>query len=182
MSKLNRTLLVALCALFPLLTHADQGSIANTGSAANPAGTLTVSGTALTYISADGTTAINATFTTSSSVESCSGGGRGGHVTCGITFTGSFTGTLTVNGVTQAISGVTNQYGAVGGASSGTTAYNSAYHTVLLLQQRTDPAFRRHLRHESDFVRFTGERRRAILWCLWHRAGFAGKDLRRGYV
>ena len=127
MSKLNRTALVALCALFPLLTHADQGSITNTGSVASPAGTLTISGTALTYISADGTTAINATFTTSSSVESCSGGGRGGHVTCGITFTGSFTGTLTVNGVSQAISGVTNQYGAVGGASSGTTAYNSAY-------------------------------------------------------
>ena len=43
MNKLNRMLLVALCALFPLLTHADQGSIANTGQAANPAGTLTVS-------------------------------------------------------------------------------------------------------------------------------------------
>ena len=118
--------LASFCALAPL-TYGDQGSITNTGSTTNPPGTLTIAGSSLTYFSADGTTTINAAFTTSSSTESCSGGGKGGHVTCYNSFSGSFGGTLTVNGQTQAINGTTSQSGPVGGTSGGTTGYNSAY-------------------------------------------------------
>src|SRR5579862_311961 len=107
--------------------YADEGSITNTGSSATPPGTVTISGNTLTYLSTDGLTAVNATFTGSSSKESCSGGGRGGHITCYTTFTGSFSGTLSVNGVLQAINGSTYQSGVVGHAQSGTTVYNSAY-------------------------------------------------------
>jgi streptogramin lyase len=118
---------LAIVAIFTSLAHADQGSITNVGTTTTPAGTLTIAGSSLTYFSADGTTAINATFTTSSSNESCSGGGKGGHITCYITFTGNFSGTLTVNGAPQAINGATYQVQVVGGTPSGTTAYNSAY-------------------------------------------------------
>lgn len=107
--------------------YADQGSITNTGTSATPAGTLTIAGNSLTYFSTDELTAINATFTTSSSKESCSGGGRGGHITCYTTLTGSFSGTLSVNDALQAINGSTYQSGVVGRVQSGTTVYNSAY-------------------------------------------------------
>ncbi len=100
---------LAIVAIFTSLAHADQGSITNVGTTTTPAGTLTIAGSSLTYFSAHGTTAINATFTTSSSNESCSGGGKGGHITCYITFTGNFSGTLTVNGAPQAINGATYQ-------------------------------------------------------------------------
>jgi len=71
--------------------------------------------------------AIRATFSTVSSVESCAGGGKGGHVSCGYSLTGNFTGTLTLNGATEAIIGNTSQSFGVGGAASGRTSYNSAY-------------------------------------------------------
>jgi len=96
--------------------HADQGGFTNSGgslsggsSVANPPGTLTIAGGTLSFLSTDGMTAIDASFSSSSTVESCSGGGRGGHVTCGFTFTGTFSGTLTVNGAAQAINGSTSQ-------------------------------------------------------------------------
>jgi len=109
------------------LAYADQGSITNTGSSANPSGTFSYSGTNLTFVSADGLAAINATFATHNTTEFCSGGGKGGHVTCSFTFTGSFRGTLTVNGSTQAINGTTTQVYGSSGISSGVTAYNSSY-------------------------------------------------------
>src|SRR5258706_6689535 len=60
--------------------------------------------------------------------ESCAGGGRGGHVTCGYSFTGYISGTWSVNGAAQAISGVTYQgFGTGDAAARGATAYNSAY-------------------------------------------------------
>src|SRR5256885_3464217 len=87
--------------------YADEGGLANSGgslsggtSVANPPGTLTIAGGTLTLLSTDETIAINATFASSSTVEHCSGGGRGGHVTCSFTFTGNFSGTLAVNGST----------------------------------------------------------------------------------
>ena len=132
---MNKKLALALFALLMPLAYADQGGLTNSGgslaggtSVANPAGTLTIAGNTLTFVTTDGSTAINATFATSSTVESCSGGGKGGHITCYFTFTGSFSGTLTVNGATQAINGSTRQvYGTDGVVSSGTTGYNSAY-------------------------------------------------------
>src|SRR5438309_6524728 len=115
--------------------HADQGGFTNSGgslsagsSVANPPGTLTIAGSALRFLSTDGTTAINATFSESSTVKSCWGGGRGGHVTCSFTFTGTFSGTLTMIGATQAINGSTFQiYRTNGVVATGSTGYNSAY-------------------------------------------------------
>src|SRR2546421_9525603 len=117
---------------------ADQGGFTNSGGTlaggtdvASPPGTLTIAGGTLTFLSTDGSTAINATLSNSSAVESCSGGGRGGRVTCSFTFTGTFSGTLTVNGATQAINGSTHQrYGSDGVVVTGTTGYNSAYTPV----------------------------------------------------
>src|SRR3989449_7747015 len=115
--------------------YADQGGFTNSGgslsggsSVANPPGTLTIAGGTLSFLSTDGMTAIDAGFSSSSTVESCSGGGRGGHVSCGFTFKGTFSGTLMVNGATQAINGTTYQlYGTDGVVVAGTTGYNSAY-------------------------------------------------------
>ena len=128
--------LVAVCfAVIMPLAYADQGGFLNSGGSlgggspvANPPGTLTISGNNLTFLTTDGSTAVNATFTTSSTVENCAGGGKGGHVTCSYTFKGSFSGTLTVNGSTQAINGSTYQvYGTNGVVAGGNTGYNSAY-------------------------------------------------------
>src|SRR3989454_665334 len=115
--------------------YADQGGFTNSGgslsagsSVANPPGTLTIAGGTLTFQSIDGTTAIAAPFSESSTVKRCSGGGRGRPVTCSSTFTGTFSGTLTVNGAVQAINGSTSQvYGTNGVVVTGTTGYNSAY-------------------------------------------------------
>lgn len=94
----------------------------------NPPGTLTIAGGTLTFLSTDGSTIINATFSNNSTVETCSGGGKGGNVTCSFTFKGTFSGTLTVGGATQAINGSTYQvYGTNGAVITGRTGYNSAY-------------------------------------------------------
>ncbi|HTT41381.1 MAG TPA: choice-of-anchor D domain-containing protein [Burkholderiales bacterium] len=132
---MKQTFAVACFAVLIPIAHADQGGFANAGgtlsggtSVANPPGTLTIGGGALTFLSSNGSIAINATFASSSTVESCAGGGRGGHVTCSFTFRGTFSGTLTLNGATQAINGSTYQlYGTNGVVVSGTTGYNSAY-------------------------------------------------------
>lgn len=123
----NPLFVLALGAVCIPAAHADQGSFTNVGATATPAGTFTISGSSLTYTAADGSATINATFTTSSSSESCSGGGKGGHITCYNSFSGSFRGTLTANGLQQAIAGITYQSGVVGKVMSGTTAWNSAY-------------------------------------------------------
>src|SRR6267143_1889177 len=135
---MKKTLALACLAIFiPFASaYADQGGFANSGgslsggsSVANPPGTLTIAGgTTLTFRSTDGIAAIDAGFSSSSTVESCSGGGRGGRVTCGFTFTGTCSGTLTANGATQAINGSTYQLdGTDGVVVAGTTGYNSAY-------------------------------------------------------
>ena len=134
---MKRTFAMACVAFFAscAIALAESGGFTNAGGAlasgssvTNPAGTLTISGNALTFQSTDGTTTINATFSASSTTESCSGGGKGGHVTCSFTFTGTFSGTLAVNGATQAIVGATRQlYGTNGVVIAGTTGYNSAY-------------------------------------------------------
>ncbi|MBZ5560734.1 MAG: choice-of-anchor D domain-containing protein [Acidobacteriia bacterium] len=131
--------------------YADQGSFTNSGgstsvgsgvfitsSVASPAGTLTLdcpatgtgicAGGSFSFAADDGTVAINASFSSGAFGEACAGGGKGGHVTCYYTFSGNISGTLTANGSTQAIVGVTRQvFGTGGAAASGTTAYNAAY-------------------------------------------------------
>ncbi len=146
---MGKTLALALFAIFISQAYADQGSFTNSGGStsatpsitsnvATPPGVLSMdcpganptvcTGGSLTFLSTDGSTSITASFTSGSFIESCSGGGRGGHVTCGYSFTGNFSGTLTLNGLTQSIIGVTYQaFGTGGAAAAGTTAYNSTY-------------------------------------------------------
>ncbi|HWC97992.1 MAG TPA: NHL repeat-containing protein, partial [Candidatus Sulfopaludibacter sp.] len=146
---MNRTLVTVLFAF--CLAHADQGSFTNSGgsgsagsgvivtsSPTTPSGTLSLScpgtgintcaGGSYSYTSTDGTTSVNANFTSGTFAEGCSGGGKGGNVTCSYTFSGQFSGTLTVNGAAQAITGATSQaFGTGGAAARGTSIYNSAY-------------------------------------------------------
>ena len=132
------------------LAHADQGGFANSGGSASagtgvtvsstvaaPAGAVNINcpsvaangctGGSFTFLSTDGSTTLSATFTSGTATESCSGGGRGGHITCGWGLTANMSGTLTANSVTQAIIGVTSQFFSVGYPATGTTGYNSAY-------------------------------------------------------
>jgi len=150
---MNKTLVLALITLLAgsiPVAYADQGSLINSGGSASggssvtiscdvaaPAGTLTLNcpalgiggcaGGSFSFLSTDGSTSISATFTSGTAAESCSGGGRGGHVTCGFSLTAYLNGTSTVNGASQAIVGITSQAFTVGHPASGTTAYNSAY-------------------------------------------------------
>ncbi|HXJ91874.1 MAG TPA: choice-of-anchor D domain-containing protein [Terriglobia bacterium] len=150
---MNKTLFFALFASSIPLAYADQGSLINSGGSAsagagvsisstvaNPAGTVTLNcpatgnngctGGSFTFLSTDETSSINALFTSGTATESCYGGGRGGHLTCTYSLTAYFSGTWTVNTVTQAIVGVTSQYFEtipVATAASGTSVFNSAY-------------------------------------------------------
>jgi sugar lactone lactonase YvrE len=146
-----KTFVLALLAFLTPQAYADQGGFPNSGGStqvssgivihstvAAPAGTLTVNcpatgpghcaGGSFAYVSNDGTMSLSATFTSATFSESCSGGGRGGRITCAYSFNGYISGTLSTNGAAQAISGVTHQvFGTGGAAARGTTAYNSAY-------------------------------------------------------
>src|SRR5216683_1307325 len=148
---MNKTLVLALLIFLTPMAYADQGGFYNSGgstqissgviinsSVATPSGTLTINcpataaghcaGGTFNYVSNDGTTTLSASFTSATFAESCSGGGRGSRYSCAYSFTGHISGTLTVNGVAQAINGVTNQvFGTGGAAARGTSAYNSAY-------------------------------------------------------
>ncbi len=132
---MNKILALSFLGLLIPAAYADQGGLISSPggtlaaiSIANPPGTLSIAPPNLTFTSTDGSTIINAIFSTNNTVESCSGGGKGGHVTCSFTFTGSFSGTLTVNGSAQAINGTTTQYyGSGGNILGGITGYNSAY-------------------------------------------------------
>ncbi len=111
----------------PYPPNLDQGGFTNTGSSVtNPPGTLSISASTLTFQSTDYSMAINATITSSSLVESCAGSGT--NVKCVYTFQGSFRGTLTLNGVPQAINGKTSQVSSTPTQiGNGSTAFNSAY-------------------------------------------------------
>jgi hypothetical protein len=148
---MKKTLVLALLAFLTPMAYADQGGFSNSGGStqvssgviihsnvATPAGTLTVNcpqtaparcaGGSFSYVSNDGTMTLSASFTSATFTESCSGGGRGGHVSCGYSFTGYISGTWSLNGAAQAVNGVTYQgFGTGGAAARGTTAYNSAY-------------------------------------------------------
>jgi len=148
---MNKTLVLALLVFLTPVAYADQGGFSNSGGSAQvssgviinsnvatPSGTLNINcpttapgrcaGGSFTYVSNDGTMALSASFTSAKFAESCAGGGRGGRVTCGYSFTGYISGTWSMNGAAQAISGVTYQgFGTGGAAAKGTTAYNSAY-------------------------------------------------------
>src|SRR5258708_6694363 len=147
---MNKTLVLALLTFLTPMAYADQGGFYNSGGStqvssgviinstvATPSGTWTINcpttaparcaGGSFNYVSNDGTMTLSASFTSATFAESCAGGGRGGHVTCGYSFTGYISGTWSVNGAAQAISGVTYQgFGTGGAAAKGTTAYNSA--------------------------------------------------------
>jgi hypothetical protein len=119
-------------------TSGSSTGVTITGSPTTPSGTLSINcpetsaavcaGGSLTYASSDGTSTVTASFTSGSFVESCFGGGKGGHITCYWTLTGYFSGTWTLNGVAQAVNGVTYESFEAGGyPAAGTTAFNSSY-------------------------------------------------------
>lgn len=145
-----RSTIVIATLLLPSLVLADQGGFTNAGGSAsggqgatitsvtsNPSGSLSLycapaatgcSGGYYNWTSTDGTTSINAAFSSGTDTESCSGGGKGGHITCTYSFIGNFSGIATVNGQTEAISGSTSQYFVSDGTNlSGYNGWNSAY-------------------------------------------------------
>ena len=151
---LNKTLLLLLLLAIVPFAYADQGSFTNSGGSASGASGISISGSivaspsgllsmncpstspaicaggSFTFASNDATSSINAVFSSGSYAESCYGGGKGGTIKCYFSLTGYISGTWTVNGVPQAIIGVTYQsFPAPGttGTTSGTTAFNSAY-------------------------------------------------------
>ena len=70
--------------------------------------TYTCTGGSFTFQSTDGTTAVAATFSTAALYLTASGGGRGGNIHYYYSFSGNFTGTQTVNGVSGSIRGETS--------------------------------------------------------------------------
>ena len=112
MGRLVAVLFLFLSATLASPAIADQGSLINSGGStavgtgvtiksnvAAPAGTLTLNCPAtgssaciagnFGFLSTDGSTSISATFASGSAIESCSGGGRGGRITCYYTVTGN---------------------------------------------------------------------------------------------
>lgn len=114
--------------------------------------TYNCSGGSFSYQSNDGTTTVSASFGTAAAYLSAAGGGRGGNIHYYYTFSGNFTGTQTVNGVTGAIRGetketmqpVTSRTGSAP-ACCGAAGVNSAYTPVYI----TDYSFSRLVRADD---------------------------------
>src|SRR6266403_2483227 len=110
---MKKTLVLIFVAFLTSMAYADQGGFSNSGGStqvssgvminsnvATPPGTLTINcpstapghcaGGSFNYVSNDGTTTLSGSFTSATFAESCSGGGRGGHVTCGYPLPGNF--------------------------------------------------------------------------------------------
>ncbi len=169
---------VASGAFASQLVLKSTGGVMSLGSAfvvsgatvASPAGTISIdcpitsvasgtylvtyncSGGSFSYQSSDGTTAVSATFATAAAYLSASGGGRGGNIHYYYTFSGTFTGTETLNGVVSAIRGQTHQtMNAVTSASGsasvccGEAGVNSAYTPVYV----TDYSFSQLVRADD---------------------------------
>ncbi len=97
-------------------------------------------GGSMTIQSNDGLTSLSATLTAGTLIETASGGGRGHGTTYYYSFSGTFSGTLTLNGQAQAVSGVTSQSAVpsasqlgtgslAGGASNANAEYEPLYIT-----------------------------------------------------
>lgn len=95
-------------------------------------------GGTFTIQSSDGTTSINGTFTSGTLYLTASGGGRGGNVKYYYSFGGNLSGTLTMNGQSQAFLGSTVQYVAPLSAHLGTGTIQSASSVV---SSRYEPAY-----------------------------------------
>ena len=108
--------------------------------------TYNCTGGSFNYQSNDGTTTVSASFDTAAAYLSASGGGRGGNTHYYYTFSGNFSGTQTINGLTGAIRGetketmqpVTSRTGSAP-ACCGSAGINSAYTPVYI----TDYSFSR---------------------------------------
>ena len=96
-------------------------------------------GGTVSIASNDGLTALNGTVTSGTLIETASGGGRGNPTKYYYSFSGTFTGTLTANGQTVAVTGITSQ--ATGGSTSplgsgtlsgGTTWVNGQYEPIYI--------------------------------------------------
>jgi hypothetical protein len=139
---------------------------------ANPAGTISIdcpitsinngtyaikyncSGGSFSYQSADGTTTVSAPFSTAADILTASGGGRGGNIHYYYNFSGSFSGTEVVNGVSGAVRGeiseamksVTSRTGSAP-VCCGSAGVNSAYTPVYI----TDYSFSQLVRADDLF-------------------------------
>jgi hypothetical protein len=100
----------------------------------------TCAGGSVTISSSDNSLVFRGSMIAGSMSFSGSGGGRGGHTSYAYQFDGSFTGTITSGGVTQAANGSVSQYvktsGQIGSGSaavtSGSLGWNSAYSPLIL--------------------------------------------------
>lgn len=101
--------------------------------------TYNCTGGSFSFQSSDGTTTVSASFGKAAAYLSASGGGRGGNTHYYYTFSGNFTGTQTVNGLTGAIQGEINESmqpvtsaGGSAPACCGSAGVNSAYTPVYI--------------------------------------------------
>jgi|GEM_PF-1336133 len=114
--------------------------------------TYNCSGGSFNYQSSDGTITLSASFGAAAVYLSASGGGKGGNIHYYYTFSGNFTGTETINGVTGAIRGETNETmnpvtSASGSAPAccGSAGVNSQYAPIYI----TDYSFSRLVRADN---------------------------------
>ena len=95
-------------------------------------------GGSLTIQSNDGLTAVNAALTSGTFIETAYGGGRGHPTTYDYVFSGTFTGTLTLSGQAQAITGSTVQSLAGSTSQLGT---GTIYSGLTYLNTQYEPLF-----------------------------------------
>jgi streptogramin lyase len=165
LKALTLIILAAAAASAQQFNYTDAGGTVTLGAdltiagaaVVNPAGTLSVScpvtsvppgtyraewvcsGGAVTIQSNDGLTALTGNLTSGTFVETATGGGHGTPITYYYTFTGAFTGALSLGGQAQAITGAITQSLAgsqnhlgTGTLASGTTFVNTEYEPVYV--------------------------------------------------
>ena len=96
-------------------------------------------GGSVSIISSDGLTSVTGSVMAGTLIETASGGGRGHGITYYYSFSGTFTGTMTLNGATLAVRGVTTQAVAplasplgTGTIGSGLTTVNADYEPLYI--------------------------------------------------
>ena len=96
-------------------------------------------GGSITIQSNDGTTTVSGAITSGTVIETASGGGRGNPTKYYYTFSGAFTGTMTVNGQATAVTGAMSEAASpttsplgTGSLSGGTTNVNAEYEPIYI--------------------------------------------------
>ena len=86
----------------------------------------------LTIASADKSLSLEGSFGSASMTYTGSGGGRGGHTVYTYSFSGEFSGHVTVEGISELVFGQITQVVTTPGGLSGTIGWNSAYSPLLV--------------------------------------------------